>query len=781
MITAENNNFILTTKNTTYAFRVLQSGHLEHLYYGRKINLSRSIDAVTEKSSFAPGNAISYSQENAAFSLEDVCLEMSSYGKGDIWEPFIEVVHADGSRTSDFLFDSFYVDSKKKDYEFLPGSYDEKGSYEHLCVVLKDSFYDLKLELHYYIYEDCDVICRSSRFINDSKKTVKLNRLMSAQIDFPDSGFTFTSFHGAWTREMERSDAKVTQGKFVNSTVTGTSSNRANPFVMLSREETNEESGDVYAMNLVYSGNHYEALEVTSYGKSRFVNGINPATFSYEIKAGKSFESPEAILTFSHQGFNAMSQNMHKFVREHIVRGQWKAKVRPVLLNSWEAAYFDINERKLVKLAKAGKEAGIELFVLDDGWFGNRKDDKRSLGDWYANKKKLPNGLEGLCKKINKLGLDFGIWVEPEMVNTDSDLYRAHPDWTLEIPGNYHSEGRNQRILDLTQKEVQDYIISSMTEVFSSANITYVKWDMNRIFSDIYSQKLKPENQGEVAHRYVCGLYRCMKELTQKFPHILFEGCCSGGNRFDLGILSYFPQIWASDNTDAVSRAGIQNGYSYGYPMSTVGAHVSACPNHQTLRTVPIETRFNVAAFGLCGYECNLAEMRKDEFAAVKAQIELYKQWREILQFGNFYRGRNFLTSNMTEWTCVSKDKTKAVGLLMQKLVKSNTRYESYRAKGLNENTEYHFYSKAMKYNIKNFGSLINMISPVHIKQDSLLENIVAKFVKIEGETEDTYVYGDTLMYSGIKLKQAFAATGLNEETRYFPDFGSRLYFMEEV
>ena len=487
-------------------------------------------------------------------------------------------------------------------------------------------------------------------------------------------------------------------------------------------------------------------------------------------------------MTYSHEGFNGMSQHMHTFVREHIVRGQWKHKVRPVLLNSWEAAYFDINERKLLQLAKAGRDVGIELFVVDDGWFGTRDDDTQSLGEWEVNEKKLPNGIAGLCDKIKKLGMDFGIWVEPEMVNVKSKLYEAHPDWVLDIPGKPHSEGRNQRILDLTKEAVQEYIIDSMTRLFSGADISYVKWDMNRTFTDYFSNGLPANRQGEVAHRYVMGLYRCMKELTTRFPHILFEGCASGGNRFDLGILCYFPQIWASDDTDAVCRAEIQTGYSYGYPMSVVSAHVSGCPNHQTLRTTPLETRFAVASFGVCGYECNLCDLKKEEIDAVKVQIALYKQWREVLQTGAFYRGRSFTdaTTGITEWTCVSKDKSKAVGMIMQKMVAPNTQYEYYKAKGLDPEKQYHFYNRELKYNVKEFGDLVNTVSPIHIKQDSLAHNLVARFVKMEGESEDYVIYGDALMYGGVKLKQSFGGTGYNEEVRYFQDFGSRMYFMEE-
>jgi len=803
MILQNNQIFILQTEHTTYAFHVLPSGQLEHLYYGRKIRVkepltAESVAALVEKHAFAPGNSNSYSKEHTVFSLEDMRLEMSAYGKGDIREPFIEVIHADGSYTCDFVYDSFSVSRGKEEFETLPGSYDEKNEVEHLCIALKDKNADLTLELHYYVYADYDVITRSARFLNQSGDMVKLTRLMSTQLDFDTADYVISTFNGSWAREMRRVDTPVYIGKHVNSSYAGVSSNRANPFVMLSHETTTEDTGDCYGCNLIYSGNHYEVLEVSSHNKTRFVAGINPQSFCFEIAPEAYFEAPESVMTYSHEGYNGMSQLMHKFVNEHIVRGYWKKKERPVLLNSWEAAYFDINERKLLNLAKAGKEAGVELFVMDDGWFGNRNNDTCSLGDWYVNTKKLPRGVKGLCEKVNALGLDFGIWVEPEMVNVDSDLYRAHPDWAMDIPGKDHSEGRNQRILDMGREDVQNYIIEVMSSLFGSCNIAYVKWDMNRIVSDYYSKELPPERQGEVAHRYVMGLYRVMKTLTEKFPKILFEGCASGGNRFDLGILCYFPQIWASDDTDAMCRAEIQTGYSYGYPMSTVTAHVSACPNHQTLRVTPIETRFNVAAFGVLGYECNFCEMSREDMEAIKAQIALYKKWRNVLQYGSFYRGRtvcdalkangsrgaaSVLTSgvgNLTEWTCVSEDRKQAVGLLMQKLVAPNVQFDYYKAKGLDEDVEYKFTNRSLKYNIKEFGSLVNMVAPVHIKQDSLAHNLISNFVKLDGEKEACTAYGDALMYSGVHLKQAFAGTGYNNDIRPFQDFASRIYFMEE-
>ena len=780
MIRQYNNLFVLDTDKTTYAFALLPTGHLEHLYYGSRLSIDNADEVMTlfEKRIVLAGNAVCYSAETPALGLEDVCLEMSSYGKGDIREPFIEVTHADGSFTSDFLFDKAEIIEGKRLLETLPSSYAEDTSCTGLVLTLKDKQYDLTLELTYHVFEQMNVITRSAKLINTSSEKITLERLMSTQLDLADDGWILSSFHGAWAREMNRVDMPTGPVKVINSSYCGVSSNRSNPFVMLSRKETTETSGECYGLNLVYSGNHYEAAEVNAFGKTRVVTGINPASFQFHLEPDESFEAPEAIMTYSDNGFNGMSTNLHAFVRNCIVRGQWKHKARPVLLNSWEAAYFDINERKLLNLAKAGKDVGIELFVMDDGWFGTRDNDTQALGDWTANLKKLPQGVKGLAEKVNEIGLDFGIWVEPEMVNVNSDLYRAHPEWAIAIPGKPHSESRNQRILDFCNPEVVDYMIESMSNVFSSANIAYVKWDMNRIFSDYYSPYLDAEHQKEVAHRYMLGVYRLMDTLTKRFPEILFEGCASGGNRFDLGILSYFPQIWASDDSDAIYRSTGQTGYSYGYPMSTVTAHVSDCTNHQTLRKTPLTTRFHVAAFGVLGYECHLVEMNKEDIKEIKSQIELYKQWCEVLQFGTFYRGRT--QGNIVEWTCVSPDKKKAVGLVLQKLVNPNTSYETYTPCGLDPEKKYHFTNRQLHFELKEFGSLVNQVAPIHIKQNGLLHNVANSLVKMHGEKEEAVAKGSVLM-QGIKLKQGFGATGYAEDIRFFSDFGSRMYFMEEV
>ncbi|MBR5005211.1 MAG: alpha-galactosidase, partial [Erysipelotrichaceae bacterium] len=396
-----------------------------------------------EKRIVLAGNAVCYSAETPALGLEDVCLEMSSYGKGDIREPFIEVTHADGSFTSDFLFEKAEIIEGKRLLETLPSSYAEDTSCTGLVLTLKDKQVELTLELTYHVFEQMNVITRSAKLINTSSEKITLERLMSTQLDLADDGWILSSFHGAWAREMNRVDMPTGPVKVINSSYCGVSSNRSNPFVTLSRKETTETLGECYGLNLVYSGNHYEAAEVNAFGKTRVVTGINPASFQFHLEPDESFEAPEAIMTYSDNGFNGMSTNLHAFVRNCIVRGQWKHKVRPVLLNSWEAAYFDINERKLLNLAKAGKDVGIELFVMDDGWFGTRDNDTQALGDWTANLKKLPQGVKGLAEKVNEIGLDFGIWVEPEMVNVNSDLYRAHPEWAIAIPGKPHSESRN--------------------------------------------------------------------------------------------------------------------------------------------------------------------------------------------------------------------------------------------------------------------------------------------------------------------------------------------------
>lgn len=780
----EEGYFVLNSRNTTYSFHVLPTGHLEHLYYGAflEAKISQSTrQALSEKTAFLGGNLIAYSEETPALGLELLRQEISSSGKGDVREPFMELVYADGSATSDFVYQSYEIFSGKPSLEELPSAYGSEAEVTTLKLTLVDRNSPLILELNYHVFYDVDVIAKSARLINPSEEHVSIRRFMSNQVDFEQTDFVLSTFSGAWVREMEKNDLPCSAGSHVIGSVSGVSSNRMNPFFMLSARDTTEDHGACYGFNLIYSGNHFGVVEVTGQRRLRVQQGIHPRGFMYDLAPKKAFQSPESIMTFSDAGHTQMSHQLHAFVRRHIVRGAWQFKPRPVLLNSWEAAYFDFNERKLLKLAESAKEVGIELFVMDDGWFGNRKDDTCALGDWDVNLKKLPNGIKGLAEKIHQMGLLFGIWVEPEMISENSELYKAHPEWAVQIPNKEHSKGRHQYLLDLTQRSVQDFVIDAMTKVFSSGEIDYVKWDMNRIFSDAFSKALPAERQGEFSHRYVLGLYRILEVLVEAFPNILFESCASGGNRFDLGMLCYMPQIWASDNTDALSRMKIQNGYSYGYPQSVIGAHVSDCPNHQTLRSTPLSTRYKVASFGLLGYECHLSDYSKEDLKTIKAQVEHYKKWRDVFQFGNFYRVFNPTLATGMSWTVVSEGGDKAVTLVMQELAEANPRALKLYTKGLKPQTTYEAYNIPEKVDIRLFGDLINTVSPIHIKKESLVHDLVAKFYKLEGEKEHFVTKGAVFNQAGVFLKQGFAGVGFNEEVRIFPDFASRMYFFKQL
>ena len=803
MIIVKDNYFHLSTDKTSYVFMINEAGLPEHIYYGKKIGRkdgSLNVTALRERIGFVPGNTVNYSPEHERLSLEAYSSEYSALGHGDIREPSIIIVHPNGSVTSDFIFESHEVlDELSEDIEKskLPHSYDENGSYEHLKIILKDRVYEEKLELHYFVYPNEDVITKSVMLKNEGNAEIRVERLMSGCMEFPFTSFKVTSFRGRWAHEMNRCDNIITGGKMVLSSSQGSSGSRCNPFFIMSDMPVTENTGRVYGFNLVYSGDHYSALETSAYGKTRLVSGINPDSFSYILGAGEMIAAPEAVLSYSEEGYNGLSRNMHHFIRKHIVRGYWRDRERPILLNSWEAAYFDINESKLLKLAKVGKECGMELFVMDDGWFGRRDDDKSSLGDWYENKKKLPNGLKGLVEKINKMGMKFGIWVEPEMVSVDSDLYREHPEYTMEIQGQMHSEGRNQRVLNLADPKVIDYLYEKLEAVFSSANIEYVKWDMNRVFSDVYAGNLPAENQGEVSYRYMLGLYELLDRLTKAFPEILFEGCASGGNRFDLGMLCYFPQIWASDNTDAISRIDIEKGYSYGYPMNTVSSHVSGVPNHQTLRVVPIETRFNIAVLGVLGYESNLLDFSKEDIEKIKKQVALYKEWRSMLMSGDFYRtdpyekdqglireglaGFYSGNNNTDSFTIVSSDKEKAVAVIVRRMAVANDSAQKLYVNGLDDEAEYHLYNIKYDNNIKEFGDLINTVSPIHIKQNSMMQNIISKFVHLKGDEEDVVLSGSEMKNAGVSLAPSFGGTGYEDGMRLFSDYSSRLYFIEKI
>ena len=764
MIRTDNKLFVLETAHSGYAFRVTEGGVLQHLYYGAR--LCRQEDyLVLPVTRNQPGNAL---LDGDGLCREDLMQEAGTRGWGDLRAPLAEVIFADGSRAADFRF-SHFERPETAGPEGLPSAV---GG-ETLKVVLQERTRDVYLELYYTVFEDTDVIARWSRLINDTAQAVRVDRLMSSQLDLPAGEYDLVTFRGAWAREMEfvRQELK---GQLSWSSAAGVSSNRCNPFAMVCRRDAGEDSGEVWALNLIYSGDHLGTAEKSAYRQVRLTQGMD--NLHWKVESGSSFDSPQAVMAWSGSGFGGISRAMHPFVQKHIVRGYWQDRERPVLLNSWEALYFKVSHRKVVQLARNARDIGAELLVLDDGWFSGRVDDSHALGDWTPDKKKLPGGLTSLAKEITALGIDFGLWVEPEMVSEDSDLFRAHPDWILGHKDQ--AIGRNQYVLDLTRPEVCRYIVDSMRAILGEAPVRYIKWDMNRIIGDSFSPAWPPQRQGEVRHRYVLGLYSILKELTESFPEVLFESCASGGNRFDLGMLCYMPQIWASDNTDASCRADIQWGYSYGYPQSVLGCHVSDAPNHQTLRRTPLESRFSIAAMGLLGYEMDPGELSADRRERIRQQIAFYKANRRLFQFGKLYRCPSPEGERMT--MVVSPDGSCAAGVHFVALNKANPAQAPLYCRGLAPEKIYHLSNRLTEVRMKDFGSLVNYMAPIRIRAGSLVEKVADQVVKLPPDSVDLTASGASFCAAGFYPVQPFGGTGFNEGTRLMKDFDSRLYIWTE-
>lgn len=774
----KDNVFHLQTDSTSYIFRALPSGQLEGMYYGKRIRNSEDFTFLFDKHECGYSNATPRSQDDTSLSLDHIALEYSAYGKGDYRLPAMQITSADDNFTTDFLFKSAAVTDVKPDLCPLPSSYGESKT---LTVVLEDKILGAELHMFYTVFEKCNVITRSVRLYNKSQRPFNVKSLMSMQLDMQKGDYTVLTFDGAWIRERYKHEHKLNTGTFSIGSITGTSSNRHNPFFAIKSGTCDELSGECYGFNLVYSGNHIARAEISSHGLIRIQNGINPFEFDWLLSPGESLDSPESVLTFSDKGLNGMSQNMHRFVKENIVRGYWKDRERPILVNNWEATYFNFNEKKILAIAQATKDIGGEMFVLDDGWFGKRNNDKSSLGDWYINKKKLPSGIDGIAKKVNSLGLKFGLWVEPEMVSPNSDLYRAHPDWAIKTDVYEPSQGRNQLVLDLTNPEVREYLINTMTDVFRYGNIEYIKWDNNRHMSDVFSHR-KDARSGEFFHRYILGLYEIWQALTEKFPNILFEACSSGGNRFDLGTFCYMPQCWTSDNTDSLERIYIQSGTSYGYPQSVMTMHVACSPSFACLRPSSIEHRFNVAAFGLLGYELDVTNLSKFDKAAVKKQIEYYKAHRKLLQFGEFSRIGDFFESDVAKWQITSEDKSESMLGYFVNRVKPNWGNDVIRFTDLCEEKDYDLSQRVQLISIKNLGEIINTPLPKKIDlEESKLYEFLTETIKLRSEKEKYTIGGDALMNSGFKPHQPFNLSGYKPGvSRIMFDCDSRMYYLKE-
>ncbi|MBE6990043.1 MAG: alpha-galactosidase [Ruminococcaceae bacterium] len=764
MIWTGNGIFILQTGQTGYAFRTAQGGVLQHLYYGRR--LPRTEDYLLAPVTLnQPGNALL----DGGSCREDLLQEAGTAGWGDLRQSLVEVRLPDGGRACDFHFSHF-----ERPASAAPEGLPAAVGGETLKVVLKERSHDVYLELYYTVFEETDVIVRWCRLVNDSAETVWVERLMSTQLDLPADDYDLITFRGAWAREMDLVRQNL-EGQLCWSSSAGVSSNRCNPFAMVCRRDAGEEHGDVWALNLLYSGNHLGTAERSAYSAIRLTQGIGG--LCWQLLPGSFFDTPQAVMTYSPQGFGGISRQMHPFVRRHIVRGYWQDRERPVLVNSWEALYFKVSARRVTQLARSAKEIGAELLVLDDGWFKGRSSDDRALGDWTADRKKLPDGLASLAKDVKAQGVDFGLWVEPEMVSENSDLFRAHPDWIL--GHRDQAIGRNQYVLDLTRPEVCRYVTETMRSLLYEADIRYIKWDMNRILGDTFTPSLPAVRQGEAAHRYVLGLYSILRELTEAFPQVLFESCASGGNRFDLGMLCYMPQIWASDNTDASCRARIQWGYSYGYPQSVLGCHVSDAPNHQTLRRTPLESRFSVAAIGLLGYEMDPGVLSADRRQRIREQIETYKARRRLFQFGQMYRCP--CPDGETLTVTVAEDGSEAAAVHFVALNAANPAQHPLRLRGLAPEKTYRLANRPAEVRMKDFGSLVNYMAPIRIRAGSLVESVADRVVKLPADQLELTASGAALCAGGFWPVQPFGGTGFNEGTRLMKDFDSRLYFLSEV
>ncbi|MNW48820.1 Alpha-galactosidase [compost metagenome] len=543
--------------------------------------------------------------------------------------------------------------------------------------------------LSYTVFADFDAIARSARLCNESGEPIQLERALSASVDFPDASYDALYLSGAWARERHVQRRRLAPGVTGISSRRGSSSHQQNPFLALLRPDATEQQGEVYGFSLVYSGNFTAEAEVEQFGTTRVSIGINPFDFTWKLAPGESFQTPEAVLVYSAEGLGGMSRTYHRLYRTRLCRGQFRDQERPILVNNWEATYFDFNADKIEAIAKAGSKLGIELFVLDDGWFGRRDRDNSSLGDWFEDRRKLPDGLADLAHRVKDNGLQFGLWFEPEMVSPDSDLYRAHPDWCLHVPGRRRTEARDQLVLDMSRSDVRQYLYDRLSDIFSTVPITYVKWDMNRNMTEIGSATSSAERQGEVAHRYMLGLYELLGRLTSEFSHILFESCSGGGGRFDPGMLYYMPQTWTSDDTDAAERLKIQYGTSIVYPVSTMGAHISAVPNHQVERTTPLTFRGDVAMSGNFGYELDLTRFTDEEKETAKRQIAMYKEIRGLVQQGDLYRLQSPFEGNETAWMFVSPDQEEALLFYFRVLAEPNGPLRSVKLQGLDPAKDY--------------------------------------------------------------------------------------------
>lgn len=685
---ASSKTFNLSTSKTSYVLKVLDSNHVAHVYWGKKIK-AKNLDYVLRSKNW--GSFLTNTDNIDDFMLEMTPQEYPGYGSTDLRTPAVELQFSDGTSATDFRYESHNIYSGKNKLNDLPATYvEDENEAMTLELTLVDSLKNVKLILSYSVFEEFDAITRSVKIINESNEDVNINRVLSANVDFRDSDYELLQLSGAWARERHIIRKEIRSGSQSIESRRGSSSHAQNPFMALVRKDTTEQHGEVYGFSLIYSGNFLANVEVDMYENARAQIGINPFDFTWLLKSKEEFTAPEAVLVYSNEGLTGMSHIYNCLYGKRLCKGKYRDEVRPILINNWEATYFDFNETKIKEIAREATNLGMELFVLDDGWFGKRDDDFSGLGDWFVNEKKLCGTLSELVKEVHDMGLSFGLWFEPEMISEDSDLYRAHPDWALVIPGRQPIRSRSQLVLDMSREDVTDYLTERICDIVEKADIQYIKWDMNRSLMAAYSAKLPRDRQGELRHRYVLGLYKVLEAVTQRFPELLLEGCSGGGGRFDAGMLYYCPQIWCSDNTDAIERLRIQYGTSFGYPMSSVSAHVSVCPNHQNHRVTPFKTRGICAMQGTFGYELDLSKMTDEEKKMAGEQIAFFKEHGRLFQFGDYYRLTSpFENRDYTVWEYAAQDGSEACMSVVYTDMYANAASEIVKWKGLDPKKVY--------------------------------------------------------------------------------------------
>ena len=679
--------FRLDTEKSTYVMGLSPEGFLGHIYYGDRLYMEA--DNYLLRMEEPPYTPSVNKREESAF-LDFFPMEYPTGGIGDYRESCLNIRNAAGNMGCELHYTGHEIYKGKKGLKGLPASFATEDEAETLEITLKDGDLDLEVVLSYTAFEKENVITRSVRVQNQGKENLRIEKILSACLDMDNENFSMLSLHGTWARERHIQTGELHYGKQVISSARGESSHQEHPFIALVTNGTEQENGKVYAMHFVYSGNFMAETELCQFDNLRMTMGINPEEFSWLLTPGEEFQAPEVVMVYSGNGLGAMTRSYHDFYRNHLIRSKFKYEKRPILINNWEATYFDFNTDKLLDIAREAKKCGIEMLVMDDGWFGKRNSDNCSLGDWKVNEEKITGGLKHLVDEVNKIGLQFGIWFEPEMISPDSDLYRAHPDWAIQIAGREATQSRNQYVLDLSRPEVRDYAYECVASILRSANIAYVKWDMNRQLSDLGSSYLPKERQQELFHRYVLGVYELQERLVTEFPDLLLENCSGGGARFDPGMLYYSPQIWCSDNTDAVERLMIQEGSALIYPLSVIGAHVSDCPNHSVGRVTPFETRGHVALAGTFGYELDITKIPEEDRALIPEQTATYNKYRHLIQQGEYYRIASYRENHKYDcWALSSQDKKEVLVTYVQVLGVPNSHSRKVFLRGFDPKTTY--------------------------------------------------------------------------------------------